>query len=224
MAEYAAVEPRFLARIPDGLGFLEAASLPRAALTAWQAIKVKAGREVKVGMRVLVVGATGAVGRIMVQLLKVAVGKRGRVIAVGGAGGERLKEMGADVVVNYREERDWEAVVRSEGLVDVSFDCVGSEALHRCLGCVRDGGKLVTIGSPPPTWGEVDLERGVKGVFFVVEESGTMLEDIAGLVESSGLKPSVGMVIDGLTEEGVRDGWSKGLKGALAGSVVVKIL
>jgi NADPH2:quinone reductase len=43
-------------------------------------------------------------------------------------------------------------------------------------------------------------------------------------VESSALKPSVGMIVDGLTEEGVREGWSKGLKGGLAGSVVVKIL
>jgi len=230
MAEYVSVEAKFLARIPDGLGFAEAASLPRAALTAWQAIKIKAGGEVKEGMRVLVVGATGAVGRIMVQLLKVAVGKGGRVIAVGGGGCESLKEMGAGVVVNYREERDWGAVVRREGLVDVCFDCVGGEALDGCLGCVRNGGKLVTVGSPPPTWGEVrekkvaELDRGVKGVFFIVEESGTMLEDIAGLVENSGLKPSVGMVVDGLTEEGVREGWSKGLKGGLAGSVVVKIL
>jgi NADPH2:quinone reductase len=230
MAEYVSVEAKFLARIPDGLGFAEAASLPRAALTAWQAIKVKAGGEVKEGVRVLVVGATGAVGRIMVQLLKAAVGKGGRVIAVGGGGCESLKEMGAGVVVNYREERDWEAVVRREGLVDVCFDCVGGEALDGCLGCVRNGGKLVTVGSPPPTWGEVrekkvaELDRGVKGAFFIVEESGTILEDIAGLVESSGLKPSVGMVVDGLTEEGVREGWSKGLKGGLAGSVVVKIL
>jgi NADPH2:quinone reductase len=230
MAEYAAVEPRFLARIPDGLGFVEAASLPRAALTAWQAVKIKAGGEVKMGTRVLVVGATGAVGRIMVQLLKIAVGKGGRAIAIGGAGGESLKEIGADVVVNYREERDWEAVVRREGLVDVCFDCVGGDALDRRLGCVRDGGKLVTVGSPPPTWGEVrerkevGLDRGIKGVFFIVEESGTMLEDIARLVQSSRVKPSVGVVVDGLTEEGVRDGWSRGLKGGLAGSVVVKIL
>jgi NADPH2:quinone reductase len=187
MAEYVSVGPRFLARIPGRLGFVEAASLPRAALTAWQAVKVKAGREVKEGTRVLIVGATGVVGRIMVQPLKIAVGKRGKVIAVGGAGGESLKEMGADVVVNYWEERDWEVVVRREGLVDVCFDCVGGEVLDRSLRCVRDGGKLVTVGSPPPTWGEVrekkvaELDRGVKGVFFIVEESGTMLETLQGL-------------------------------------------
>jgi hypothetical protein len=61
-------------------------------------------------------------------------------------------------------------------------------------------------------------------VFFIVEESGAVLEDIARLVESSGLKPSVGMVVDGMTEEGVREGSSRGLKGGLAGSVVVKML
>jgi NADPH2:quinone reductase len=97
---------------------------------------------------------------MMVQLLKLAVEKDGRVIAVGGAGSNSLKEFGADDVVNYWEERDWEAVVRREQLVDVCFDCVGGEALDKCLNCVRDGGKLVTVGIPPPTWGREREERG----------------------------------------------------------------
>ena len=65
-------------------------------------------------MRVLDVGATGAVGKSTVQILKLAVGKDGRVIAVGGADSESLKELGADIVVDYREEGDWEAVVTRE--------------------------------------------------------------------------------------------------------------
>lgn len=58
---------------------------------------------------------------------------------------------------------------------------------------------------------------------FVVEESGEQLADVASLIDSGELKISVGFVVDGLTEEGVRDGYSRGLKGGLSGSVVVKI-
>lgn len=52
MAEYAVVEPEFLAKVPEGMVFVEAASVPRAALTSWQALKVRGGGYVKSGMRV----------------------------------------------------------------------------------------------------------------------------------------------------------------------------
>ena len=58
---------------------------------------------------------------------------------------------------------------------------------------------------------------------FIVEEDGQQLKDIADRLESGELKSSVGLVINGLTEEGVREAYSKGLKGGLSGSVVVKI-
>jgi NADPH:quinone reductase-like Zn-dependent oxidoreductase len=234
MAEYAVAEPEFLARIPEGMGFVEAASVPRAALTSWQALRVRGGGYVKQGMEFLVTGATGAVGRMGVQLARELVGSEGKVIAVGGVGTGDLDILGADVVVNYREERNWEErnwedVVKGEGQVDVVYDCLGGETLERCLPLVKDGGQIVTIGSPPPDWtalrGWKEAEnRGVKGEFFILEESGKQLSEIARLWQSGKIKTSVGLVVDGLTEEGVRDGWERGLKGGLSGSVVVKVL
>jgi NADPH:quinone reductase-like Zn-dependent oxidoreductase len=229
MAEYAAVEEEFIAKIPEGMGWVEAASVPRASLTSWQALNVRGGGYVKQGMRVLVTGATGAVGRTGVQIARELVGSEGKVISVGGVGSGGLQDLGADVVVNYREERKWEEVVRKEGLVDVVYDCLGGETLERSLPLAKDGGVVVTIGSPPPGdwdtlkgWVEAK-QRGVKGDFFILEESGRQLRDIAGLWQSGKIKTSVGLVVDGLTEEGVRDGWTRGLKGGLAGSVVVNI-
>ena len=116
MAEYVAADPRLLPMVPEGLGWEEAASLPRAVLTAWQAVRVRGGGLVKCGMRVLVTGATGAVGRMVVQVVRGVVGESGRVVAVGGVGSEGLRALGADVVVNYREVGDWEDVVRKEGI------------------------------------------------------------------------------------------------------------
>lgn len=164
------------------LNFVEACSLPRAALTAWQAVKVRG--VVREGMRVLFTGASGAVGRMGIQILREVVAEKGTVIAIGGNGTKGLKELGADVVVDYRETRDWEAAV---GKVDWAFDCVGGKTLERCLRIVKSGGQVVTIGSPPPIWESVKgwdeaKKRGVDRLFFIVEENGEQLVEVRNLV------------------------------------------
>ncbi|KAL5318763.1 hypothetical protein ACEPPN_013829 [Leptodophora sp. 'Broadleaf-Isolate-01'] len=230
MAEYAVCDVRFLAKMPKGMGFVEAASVPRAALTALQACE-----RLEVGERVLVMGATGAVGRMVVQLARRGVGERGVVVAVGGFGCEVLEGLGASLVVNYKEIEGvkWEDAVKKGvkgGEIDVLIDCLGGESLERGTELVKSGGRVVTVGSPPPRWAKQEEsgweeieEEGLRKRFFIVEESGKQLEDVARLIESGNLKTSVGLVVDGLTEEGVRGGYSRGLKGGLSGSVVVKI-
>ncbi|TVY53086.1 putative zinc-binding oxidoreductase [Lachnellula suecica] len=104
MAEYALADPAHLAIIPEGLDFVQAASIPRAALTAWQALRVQRGGVLKVGMSLLVTGASGAVGRMGVQIGKKIVGEKGKVVAVGGVGTE---DIGADVAFNYRKTANW---------------------------------------------------------------------------------------------------------------------
>lgn len=232
LAECAVCDVKFLVRIPEGLGDVEAASVPRAALTAVQAC---GWADLNEGERVLVTGATGAVGRMVVQVVKRKVGEKGTVVAVGGVGSEGLKGSGADLVVNYREVEGgrWEDRVRrdvEDGEFDVFIDCVGGESLEGGTKLVKSGGRVVTVGSPPPTWarkGEKGWEKieedGLKKLFFIVEEDGKQLEDIARLLESGDIKPSVALVIDGLTEEGVREAYARGLKGGLSGSAVVKI-
>ena len=106
---------------------------------------------------------------------------------------------------------------------------MGGKTLERCLVLVRDGGQVITLGSPAPVWETVKgwkeaQERGVKGLFFIVEGNGKQLEEIADLVQKGAIKPSVSMVVEGLTESGVRDGWTKAERGGLFGSVVVKVL
>lgn len=226
LAEYAVAEPKLLARLPDGVDFVAAASLPRAALTAWQAVMDKGIGKMEYGMKVLVTGATGAVGRMGVQILKDMVGGEGTVIAVGGKGAEELKQLGADVVTNYKENSNWDTDV---GKVDWIFDCVGGKTLEQCLKAVKDGGQVVTVGTPIPVWEKVEgweaaKSRSVDAVFFIVEENGKQLGQIGKMVETGFLKTSVSLIVYPLTEGGVRDGWAKAEKGGLSGSVVVKIL
>lgn len=229
LAEYALADPLHLAKIPENLDFVQAASVPRAALTAWQAFKVQRGGVLKKGMSVLVTGASGAVGRYGVQIGKSIVGVTGKVVAVGGVGSGVLREMGADVVVNYRETPDWVTEAGKGGQVDVVFDCVGEKVLEGSLGLVRAGGVVVTIGTAPPDhfhvegWDELKEKGGVEGLFFIVSETGEHLMKVGELIQKGTVKPSVSFVVDGLSEEGVRDGWNRALKGGMGGSVVVKV-
>ncbi|KAG4438875.1 hypothetical protein IFR05_005664, partial [Cadophora sp. M221] len=131
MAEYAVCDVRFLARMPKGMEAVEAASVPRATLTALQACGGLEG-----GERVLVMGGTGAVGRMAVQLARRGVGERGVVVAVGGFGCKVLEGLGASLVVNYKEVEGgrWEDIVRKRvegGEIDVLVDCLGGESLER---------------------------------------------------------------------------------------------
>jgi hypothetical protein len=64
----------------------------------------------------------------------------------------------------------------------------------------------------------------VKGLFFIVGENGMQLGEIGESVKKGVIRPSINLVADGLTEEDVRDGWTRAEKGVLAGSVVIKIL
>ena len=119
-AEYVTSPSRQLARIPEGLSDVEAAALPLAGLTAWQALVETA--DVQPGQRVLVLGAAGGVGHLAVQIAKA----RGAYV-IGTARSAKhgfLAELGADEAVDYSLGPVEEAV----GDVDVVLDLVGSEA------------------------------------------------------------------------------------------------
>ncbi|CAG8951202.1 hypothetical protein HYFRA_00007949 [Hymenoscyphus fraxineus] len=240
MAEYTVTEPEMLAKIPEGLDYVQAASIPRASLTIWQGLKEpvwkkEGGAVVKEGDNVLILGATGAVGRMAVQMTREWVGKNGKVVAMGGLGGEDLKELGADAVINYREVKDWALEVTKLGILfNLIFDCVGKKTLEAAIPLVQGGGMIGTIASPPPEEYHIEgwdvLEKAGRGFFFIVDGnsgSGKQLTEISGLVKKGAIVPSVSAIIDGLDEKAVQDGWSAALKGGVRGkpgSSVVKIL
>src|SRR5262245_11021852 len=119
-AEYVVSPSRQLARIPDGLGDVEAGAVPLAGLTALQAL----GDTARVGedSRVLVLGAAGGVGHFAVQIAKA----RGAWVAGTASGGKHvfLAELGADEAIDYTSE----AVTDRVQDLDVVLDAVGGEA------------------------------------------------------------------------------------------------
>ncbi|MGW7439338.1 NADP-dependent oxidoreductase [Streptomyces sp. NPDC054849] len=183
-AEYVTAPARHFARKPASLDHVQAAALPLAALTAWQALVDTAG--VSAGQRVLVHAAAGGVGHLAVQIAKA---RGAYVIGTASAGKhELLRGLGADEVIDYRTT-DFEDAVSD---VDVVLDAIGGDHGQRSLKVLKPGGHLVTL--PGPDGIPADT-RGVQAAWVLVEPDLKGLEEIATLVEQGLLKPLVDTVL-----------------------------
>ncbi|MEU4952056.1 NADP-dependent oxidoreductase [Streptomyces lavendulae] len=183
-AEYVTAPARHLARKPASLSHVEAAALPLAALTAWQALVDTAG--VSAGQRVLVHAAAGGVGHLAVQIAKA---RGAYVIGTASAGKhELLRALGADEVIDYRTT-DFEDAVAD---VDVVVDAIGGDHGERSLKVLRPGGHLVTLPGPD---GLPADPGGVHASWVLVEPDLKGLEEITALVEGGLLKPLIDTVL-----------------------------
>lgn len=183
-AEYVVAPARHLAPKPASLTHVEAAALPLAALTAWQALVDTA--DVRPGERVLVHAAAGGVGHLAVQIAKA----RGAYV-IGTASTAKhalVRELGADEVVDYRAAR-FEDVVSP---VDVVLDGLGGETAARSLRVLRDGGRLITLPGPDDVPAAPD---GVRALWVLVEPDHLGLREIAALVEGGRLRPVIDTVL-----------------------------
>jgi NADPH:quinone reductase-like Zn-dependent oxidoreductase len=137
-AQYAAVPQERLARIPAGIGFEQAASVPTAALIAL--VNLRDQGRLQAGDRVLVNGAGGSVGVFAVQLAK-ALGAR--VVAVDGpAKLDRLRELGADEVIDYTRQD----FTRLGERFDIVFDVVSRTPFAQVREVLQPDGRFVLIG------------------------------------------------------------------------------
>jgi NADPH:quinone reductase-like Zn-dependent oxidoreductase len=181
-AEYVAVEARNLALKPQTADHVHAAAVPRAGLTAWQAL-FDHGKLAK-GQTVVIHGAGGAVGSTAVQLARWAGAE---VIGTGRSRARQLvMELGADRFVALDEDRLEDAA----GQADVVFDLVGGDVLARSPGLLKPGGALVSVVSPQLPAGRDDIKK----VFFIQEASRAQLTELARLVDQGHLRPQVGGV------------------------------
>ncbi|MGH1524430.1 NADP-dependent oxidoreductase [Leifsonia sp. L25] len=208
-AERIAADESDLAPVPAALTMAEAASLPLVALTAWQALVVRA--DVRPGQKVLIHAGAGGVGSIAIQLAK----HLGATVATtaGAANAEFVASLGADVVIDYRSD-DFEQQLAG---YDVVLDSVGGENLMKSLRILGPGGRAIGIAGPPdPAFarqlrlnpvlrvGIAAISRNVRraartaGVdysFLWMSASGDQLRQISALVESGAIRPIVGRVV-----------------------------
>ena len=202
LAEFVAVEARNLATKPGSLSHVDAAAFPMAALTAWQALFVHA--DLKADQKVVIHGAGGGVGTLAVQL---AVSAGARVIGTGrGEARDLVLQLGAEQYLDLAHD----ALGEVKG-VDVVFDLIGGDVLHRSWPMLRPGGSIVSIVEAPN-----DERADVNNLLFVVEPNREQLTELARRIES--LRPVVGNV--GTLPDGPRL-WAEKIEGGIPGKVVL---
>jgi NADPH:quinone reductase-like Zn-dependent oxidoreductase len=154
--EYVCRPARCFTKAPDGWTHLEAATLPCAAVTAWSGL-VSHGR-VKPGDTVLVLG-TGGVSMFALQFAKMA---GARVIATSSSEEKlaNLRQVGADVVINYKEVPEWGQKVKelTEGRgVDHVIEVGGPATMMQSIEACRMGGHIALIGVLTGFAGEISI-------------------------------------------------------------------
>ena len=182
-ADYVAVEDRNLAPKPATVDHVHAAAVPRAGLTAWQAL-FDHGKLAQ-GQTVVIHGAGGAVGSTAVQLARWA---DAQVIGTGRSHFRSLVlELGADRFVALDEEGLQDTV----GRADLVFDTIGGEVLADSPALLKPRGTLVSVraAAPPPA-----IRDDITTVFFIQESSRAQLIELARLVDEGHLRPQVGAV------------------------------
>jgi putative PIG3 family NAD(P)H quinone oxidoreductase len=138
-AEYAVADARHCLPVPDGWNFAEAATLPETVFTVWHNVFQRGW--LQAGERLLVHGGSSGIGTTAVQLAR-ALDSPVAVTVGSAAKAEAVRRLGADPVINYKEQ-DFEQVLQALGGVDVILDMVGGEYTAKNLRLLRDDGRLV---------------------------------------------------------------------------------
>jgi NADPH:quinone reductase-like Zn-dependent oxidoreductase len=180
-AEYAVAKESETALKPKNINFVEAAAVPLAATTAWQALVDSA--KIDKGQTVLIHGGSGGVGSFAIQIAKA---RGAKVIATASTAHQQLlKQLGVDQAIDYTTTK-FEDVAKD---VDVVLNCVRADALSRSYGVVKKGGVIVSITDEPDQTecAKHDLRCSRLGA----HPDAKVLEELTKLIESRKMKPIV---------------------------------
>jgi NADPH:quinone reductase-like Zn-dependent oxidoreductase len=184
-AEYVAAPASEFVRKPKQIDFDTAASVPVAALTAWQGMFDHG--KLASGQRILITGASGAVGSMAVQLAK---SKGAYVIGTGsGRNEEFVRGLGVDEFIDYKKAKFEDKVSGA----DVVFDTVGGDTQERAFLTLKRGGVLVSTVNPPSA--EKAKQFGVNVAMVMVTPKPDQLAEINRLLESGKVKVRVATVL-----------------------------
>jgi NADPH:quinone reductase-like Zn-dependent oxidoreductase len=207
-AEYAAVDESLVALKPQNLSMTEAASIPLAGLTAWQALFEKT--QIKAGERVLIHAGSGGVGTLAIQLARA----HGAWVATTTStlNVDWVRKLGANQVIDYKKENFQDKI---SGL-DVVLDTLGGECLLRSFKAVRPEGCIVSVSGMADAkfareWGlkwpmqllfallsskirRTARRAGVRYEFLFMHPSGEQLEQIRAMIEAGKIRPVIDRV------------------------------
>ncbi|MEH2396726.1 NADP-dependent oxidoreductase [Nostoc sp.] len=209
-AQFATAPQDAIAPKPKTLDFVEAASVPMVAMTAYQGLFDHA--DLKPGQTVLIHAASGGVGMFAVQFAK---SKGAHVIGTASAANaEFVRSLGADQVIDYNAT-PFEQVVEN---VDVVLDTLGGDTQARSYSVVKPGGIMVSTAAPPDA--QKAEERGIRAEMMNMKPSTSLLEEIASLLDSGQVKTIVAQTFS-LSEARQAQELSQG--GHVRGKIVLQI-
>ncbi|MFZ5828330.1 MAG: zinc-binding dehydrogenase [Bacillota bacterium] len=222
LAEYITVPWENAIPLPDDVSFEEAAALPIGYGTAWRMMITRG--QVKAGEHVLVLGASGGVGTACVQIAKMM----GCVVYAGASSDEkleRLRELGADVLINYKEQPDFHRTVRAqrggEGL-DVVVDYTGADTWVKSLKSLRIGGRLLTCGATTGYDPKTDIRYIWTRELNIIGSDGWRREDLEALVEAVRTRRMQAVIDRVLPLEEIREGHRLLEERIVFGKVIMK--
>ncbi len=209
-AEFATVPQDMVALKPQTLDFVQAASVPMVAMTAYQALFDHA--DLKPGQTILIHAASGGVGMFAVQFAK---WKGAQVIGTtSAANAEFVRSLGADQVIDYKAT-PFEQVVQN---VDVVLDTLGGDTQARSYSVLKPGGILVSTTAPPDA--QKAQERGIRAEMMDMKGSSSLLQEIANLLDSGQIKTVVAQTFS-LSE--ARQAQELSQSGHVRGKIVLQI-
>lgn len=184
LAEYIVVPAENAILLPDDVTFEQAAALPIAYGTAWRMLITRG--QVQPGESVFILGASGGVGTGAVQIAKM----RGCIVYAAASSAdklERLKELGADVLVNYAEQPEFHRFIKGhthgEG-VDVVVNYTGGDTWVKSLKCVKLGGRLLTCGATAGYDPQTDIRYIWRKEMDIRGSDGWQRQDLIDLLEA----------------------------------------
>ncbi|MEL7516764.1 MAG: NADP-dependent oxidoreductase [Pseudomonadota bacterium] len=210
IAEIARLKADEMALKPENISHVEAASVPLAGLTAWQALITKG--KLKQGEKVLIHAGSGGVGTLAIQIAKHIGAHVATTCSPRNA--DLVRDLGADVVIDYNTQ-EFEDELSD---YDMVFDMLGGETLNRSFKVLKEGGRLVSIKGQDTD--DLASENGVRFEWFFMEPDGQMLTQLAALIEAGTIKT----IIDSTYSMAATAAAYRALKeGHAVGKIVVEI-
>lgn len=209
-AEYAVTAAKNIAKMPEGLDFNEAASLPLTGISALQVIESHI--KLQSGQKILIHGGAGGIGSMAIQIAK----HIGAYVAttVSASSFDYVKQLGADEVIDYKSQK-FEELLKE---FDAVFDTVGGETYNKSYQVLKKGGILVSMVASPNE--ELAAKYGVTAIVQMTKINTEDLEKLAKLVEEGVVKPEIDHVFP---LEKIQDAFRAQEEGSPHGKVVVQI-
>lgn len=191
-AEYHLTDEKIVSYKPKNLSHIEAASIPLAGSTAWDALIERT--KVKIGETVLIHAGAGGVGSLAIQLAKLCGAYVFSTCSTQNV--DFVKKLGADRVIDYKKEDFVEVIMRetNNSGVDVVFDTVGGDTLTKSIDACKSFGRIASIVRVGASL-EKAYFKNISLHFIFVQSGRHKLDVMRSLIEQGQLKPVIDSVM-----------------------------